>query len=374
MRKHTASALYTAASKSSSLNPYSPLFLLDGSHASVGLRCLTDGFRIVDKSTGFISAASDELVTTSHVPSAPFMQDSTEQVYRYFNCDLFFSPRALNLLLRALHGTNRRSRRSFFKHVLGCRRRAAKKFMEATVAKLFTLSDQFSMLKQRAVAYRMSTSIKLLNLTLYDAFVKFDFDKNGLLNAAELWGAFTFLGMSLSAMDVLDFMSSADSDRDGNLSIKELLVALEDPEKVERERRRLERSENELFGTGVNLSAPQLVQPARFGPADNSAMEVIEDESRERERRVDDMEIEEEEVSGGVFAEPPRLHRNLSSGGVSQATDSSSASAVILPRGEEELRLLQLELLRAEEEAEAADNEFENQQEKRIQQEVEVIL
>ena len=51
---------------------------------------------------------------------------------------------------------------------------------------MFALADQFGMLKQRAQSVRVREGIKQLGLLLYDAFNKFDFDKNGLLSPAEV--------------------------------------------------------------------------------------------------------------------------------------------------------------------------------------------
>ena len=65
----------------------------------------------------------------------------------------------------------------------------------------------------------------------YDFFSKFNFNKNGLLSASELWSGFTYLHIELTALDVLDFVHSGDVDRDGNLSYKELIDTLQDPDK-----------------------------------------------------------------------------------------------------------------------------------------------
>lgn len=81
---------------------------------------------------------------------------------------------------------------------------------------------------------RVREGIKQLGLLLYDAFNKFDYDKNGLLSPAEVWGAFDFLGMhSMTAHDVVDFVRTADTDRDGNISYKEFIEILQDPEAAE---------------------------------------------------------------------------------------------------------------------------------------------
>jgi hypothetical protein len=55
--------------------------------------------------------------------SQGYMADAARESLRFLNCDLFYSPIGINLLLRALYGTNKRERRNFFKNIIGCRRR-----------------------------------------------------------------------------------------------------------------------------------------------------------------------------------------------------------------------------------------------------------
>jgi len=45
-----------------------------------------------------------------------------------------------------------------------------------------------------------------------------------------LWGAFTYLNINLSPYDVIEFMTSFDMDKDGNLSYKEFVDCLQDPD------------------------------------------------------------------------------------------------------------------------------------------------
>ena len=66
---------------------------------------------------------------------------------------------------------------------------------------------------QRAQAVRVREAIKARGLLLHDAFLKFDYDRNGLLSLAEVYGALEWLGIpSLTPDDVLFFVSSISSD------------------------------------------------------------------------------------------------------------------------------------------------------------------
>jgi len=50
---------------------------------------------------------------------------------------------------------------------------------------------------------------------LYDAFRLFDHHRNGFITAPELYGALEWLGIEVTPEDILDFMRTADANRDG---------------------------------------------------------------------------------------------------------------------------------------------------------------
>lgn len=385
MRKHAATFRYTATTPGLLLSEAAMLPFLEGFPTTLALRCISDGFRVTDAAFGYFDPSYDPISVFAgairpSILSSTFMQDATEQVLRFFNSDMFFSSHNLNVILRAMHGTTRRNRKMFFKHVLSCRRRAAKKWLESSVAKLFTLQDQFAMLKHRAMSFRLISAIRQSGLSLHDAFNKFDFDKNGLLSPGEMWGGFEYLRIELSATDVLDFVSSADTDRDGNISMKELAVTLEDPEKAEKERRRLEQSENDLFfsrsggALKINAYMPMtlLSVDGNANISSPAAMDVMHDinvsiELEKNETKSDDDNDDDELLPG-----PPRLQRIDSGGGKSTGSGGMSTDGVVLPKGDDILRELQVRLNREEEEEEANEYAAEAAQELSIQHEIEV--
>ena len=105
---------------------------------------------------------------------------------------MHFRPAELNVLLRSLP-VQPMQRRLFFSTVVACRRRLLKRWEQTPLAKLFTLEDEWSMLAQRAQAVRVREAIKARGLLLHDAFQKFDYDRNGLLSLAEVYGALDWL-------------------------------------------------------------------------------------------------------------------------------------------------------------------------------------
>ena len=64
-------------------------------------------------------------------------------------------------------------------------------------------------------------------VSLWEAFSAFDADNNGVLSPAEVFGALLWLEMpSLAADDVVDFIESADTNRDGFIDYKEYMDLL----------------------------------------------------------------------------------------------------------------------------------------------------
>ncbi|CEO95093.1 hypothetical protein PBRA_009625 [Plasmodiophora brassicae] len=122
-----------------------------------------------------------------------------------------------------------RQRRIFFQYVLGSRRRQIRKWEEASVAQLFAIPNEFSLLRQRAQSSRLRLAIEDKGIPFYDAFRLFDHALNGLLSPAELWGALEWLGFNVAPDDVLDFMRSADKDNDGYISYREFTDMIRQP-------------------------------------------------------------------------------------------------------------------------------------------------
>ena len=71
---------------------------------------------------------------------------------------------------------------------------------------MFTLDDEYAALKQRAASIFAREALAARKLKKWEAFMAFDADDNGLLSAAEVYGALRFLNMpALTAEDVVDF-------------------------------------------------------------------------------------------------------------------------------------------------------------------------
>jgi hypothetical protein len=151
--------------------------------------------------------------------------------FRFFDGDMHYSEAGLNTLVRGLQRSSTLDRERFFSATVGVRRRMDRKWQETPLAKCFTLSDEFAVLKQRAACCFVRESLRSRKMKKWEAFMAFDSDDNGLLGASEIYGALRFLGMpGLTPEDVVDFLESGDVNRDGLLDYKEFLDLVEDPD------------------------------------------------------------------------------------------------------------------------------------------------
>lgn len=208
------------------------VWTINGFDIMLSLRCVPGGNIVIDQSCNALPSLQQSSYTTV----------SAFEAFRYFNCDMYFNENSLNALLRSLHHTSKRERRQFFKNILMCRRRLNKKWMTSPISKLFVLSDQFGMLKQRALAVALRNRIQLKGLLLYDAFCKFNYSGNGYLTPGEVWGGFEFLGIDCSPHDILDFFNAADIDKDGLLNFRDFLESLQEQDSLEQAQIGLEES------------------------------------------------------------------------------------------------------------------------------------
>ena len=89
------------------------------------------------------------------------------------------------------------------------------------------MSNQWLDLKNKAQAVFVREAIKKKNLTLWEAFNKFDYNSSGRLNPSEFYGALRYLEVpGLTVEDAADFIDSADVDRDGIIQYNEYMDML----------------------------------------------------------------------------------------------------------------------------------------------------
>lgn len=311
------------------VDPLSRAWNIKGYDVMLSLRCLPGGNIVTDKSCNI-----------PPIPPSSFSILSAEESFRYFNCDMYFNEKSLNILLRSLPETTKRERKHFFKNILMCRRRLNKKWMTSPISKIFVISDQFGMLQQRALAVSLRHRIKQKGLLLYDAFCKFNFSGNGYLTPGEVWGGFDFLGIDVTPQDILDFFNAADIDKDGLLNYRDFIESLQQQQE--------EAGESSGVLGEQSLSGPE-------GSAGNGLMELenshpIYSSTSQRRDNLTDEEL--------VLPDPIPIQRQIS-------------LTPITPKGQDELENLRLLQKQMEEMEDLEANKAEDEDELRIQHELE---
>ena len=167
-----------------------PLFA--GADLGLSLTCTHGGGTTFDQSHDF--------------PAAPvYQRASALSCFRFLDNAMHFSLPEIGRLLHVLP-VQPAQRRLFFSAHVACRRRLAKRWQETSLAKLFTLDDEFVLLFQRSLQSYLRGRIQSLGLSPHDAFAAFDTDSNGMLDMPELYAAFEYLEVpQLAPADVLGF-------------------------------------------------------------------------------------------------------------------------------------------------------------------------
>ena len=169
---------------------------IEGQDTAVALRCVCASDLLLDKSPNFVDASA-------------YQRAVAHNSFCFFDSKTHYKPDDINILLREIPAEPL-ARRFFFTATVSCRRRLAKRWEQTPLAKLFTLQDQWSLLKQRAQAVRMREAIRARGLLLHDAFLKFDWDRNGFLSMGEMYAALDWLQLpALTPQDVIFFMRNA---------------------------------------------------------------------------------------------------------------------------------------------------------------------
>ena len=169
--------------------------LVPGSDVALALRCIPAHDAVFDQTAGFPTATA-------------YQGQIAHQSFRFLDSHMHYRPAELNALLRSLPAPPA-ARRLFFATVVACRRRLAKRWEQTPLAKLFTLEDEWSLLKLEAMRVHVRAAIRRRGLLLHDAFLLFDQDDDGLLSLTEVCAALTWLGLpSVATADVISLVRS----------------------------------------------------------------------------------------------------------------------------------------------------------------------
>ena len=116
-------------------------------------------------------------------PGSDYQDTTAQQCYRFFDSELDYEPRAINVILRALQSNKMQHRERWFKQVRACRRRHQRErdWQAAPVARLFKIADEFQLLQQQATRYKIAAYFRQNKIHPSDFFNNFDIDQVHLL-------------------------------------------------------------------------------------------------------------------------------------------------------------------------------------------------
>jgi Ca2+-binding EF-hand superfamily protein len=260
--------------------------IISGSDASMCLRCVPAENHVIDQSYRFSPAPANQV-------------EVENQCFRFLDCDMYYTDSQVGVLVKSLQSTRERDRRIFFERVMGCRRRMRRKWEETPVSKVFTTSDEWKLLKQKALMQSIREVISEKGILFYDAFRMFDYNRDGLLSASELYGSIEWLGFDLDPLDVIEFMRTNDIDKDGNLNYREFLEIVRDPDAnfddIEKE--------HESSESSGKFGEFQRIEPKAVQEILQLEMQLAEEEKKIEEEELKNEKDKEAEIMMKIEAE-----------------------------------------------------------------------
>eukprot|EP00756_Hemistasia_phaeocysticola_P010308 Hpha_TRINITY_DN15008_c2_g11::TRINITY_DN15008_c2_g11_i2::g.123952::m.123952 len=258
--------------------------LIDGADTELGMRVVTAGGTLLDRTPGFTASPAD---------GYGYQERKAQVCFRFFDGELQYSDDDRSLLLRSLSAAPAMQRMFFFGQVRGCRRRGNADKWEATpLGQVFRLSTGYSLARQLALGAFLQRAVVQRGYSLSDAFRAFNQSEKGELLPSEVWGGLQWLGLQRTAGQVLEFLESADSEGRGTLTYPDYLSVLtgrreEDEDQDDGVGKALPTvppyGEMELRAAGERLRRQRVEETERAGRLEQERDEVTQSELFRRE-------------------------------------------------------------------------------------------
>ncbi|RHY32657.1 hypothetical protein DYB32_002374 [Aphanomyces invadans] len=137
------------------------------------------------------------------------------QSFRFFNNEMYYTPRQLTALLGGLSAVPLHRRHEFFQSTLRLRRRERQLWGDTPLAKAFTKEDEWHLLSARAKMEQFQRGIKAKKIGLVAAWHRFDINNHGRLSNDELLRCFESFQLGFSPGDLNEIIGLLDGQHDG---------------------------------------------------------------------------------------------------------------------------------------------------------------
>jgi hypothetical protein len=151
------------------------------------------------------------------------------QCLRFFNSEMYYTPKEMELLLDALKMSSVADRLLFFEECLRLRRRERHLWGDTPLAKLFTDESEWHLLKAKAALQQfvlaLADAVKTRKPPLNPVaiFERFDEDSDGRLSFTQLQKAVEAMHLGFSPADLAVVVRLADKSNDGSVTFEEYL-------------------------------------------------------------------------------------------------------------------------------------------------------
>lgn len=167
------------------------------------------------------------------------------QALRFFNCEMYYTDKELDLLMQALNKCKVEDRLTFFSESLRLRKRERNLWIDTPLAKVFTDKEDWHLLKARAKIQQVETAIKIKKkLDARKVFLRFDADGDQCLSYEELQRALEAMGLGFSPRDVAEIVRLADRRNVGKVSVDDFAEVFSVPV-IDEEKEKLERQKSQ---------------------------------------------------------------------------------------------------------------------------------
>eukprot|EP00301_Raphidiophrys_heterophryoidea_P017994 c2980_g1_i1.p1 GENE.c2980_g1_i1~~c2980_g1_i1.p1 ORF type:complete len:608 (+),score=149.99 c2980_g1_i1:676-2499(+) len=156
--------------------------------------------------------------TVAYEKPSPYQHSIGMECLRFFDSQVDYDEKQINMLLRSLQADGCVERREFFVDVRSCRRRRQVAWEQTPLAPLFLTPDQFHLLSTRAIVSRVTACLIQRGLFPLDAFRIFDTNHDGMISTYELYSGFVWLGVDLVGSRLTDLVCSMDQNGLGQIS------------------------------------------------------------------------------------------------------------------------------------------------------------